>query len=350
MKIKLPLLLIKVFHFEYWPFSVFYIPMYIYGIYLGFKAQSATYFTATNPRMFTGGAIGQPKNELFNDIDKKYLPYTLYFDKYTSGKKILESLQKAQINFPVVLKPNIGERGMNVEKINNQKELFDYVDANTFDLIVQEFINYPLEFGILYYRFPGENKGHISSVVHREFLVATGDGKSTLAELVESYDRARFQKERIKKKFAHIWHKPLSENEKLLLEPIGNHNRGTKFLNANYLINEKLVVIFDHISKSIPQYYYGRFDLRVPSLEDLYAGKNIRIMELNGVNSEPAHIYDPKTPILTAYRVVFQHMTIIYKIGVQNHRAGVAYLPFKAMLKELYIHFFQRKRQARIYY
>jgi hypothetical protein len=30
------------------------------------------------------------------------------------------------------------------------------------EYVIQEFIDYPLEFGILYYRMPGEENGHIT--------------------------------------------------------------------------------------------------------------------------------------------------------------------------------------------
>ena len=99
--------------------------------------------------------------------------------------------------------------------------------------------------------------------------------------------------------------------------------------------------VFDHIGKSIPDYYYGRFDLKVPSLDDLYQGKNIRIMELNGVNSEPAHIYDPDMRIGPAYRALFRQARIIQQIAVYNHRQrGVAYAPFWQMFRDLRAHLF----------
>ena len=344
-KFSFALFFTKVIHFEYWPFGIFYIPMYFYGFFLALKSRSFTYFTAANPQMYTGGTIGQSKKEVLKHIHKRYLPATLYIEKRVSGDEVLAMMKENHISFPIVLKPDIGERGMKVEKINNPFELSEYIKNNSFDLILQKFIDYPLELGILYYRFPQEQKGHISSIVKKEFLTMVGDGKTTLEEWVNRYRRAQFQKERLKQNFSKIWKLPLKVNEKLFLEPIGNHCRGTKFLNANQLINDDLVVIFDAIAKNIPQYYYGRFDIKVPSITDLYAGKNIQIMELNGVNSEPAHIYDPKISLFTAYKTVFKHMKIIYIISKQNHLLqGISYLSFWIFMKELYIHLFQRKK------
>jgi hypothetical protein len=58
-----------------------------------------------------------------------------------------------------------------------------------------------------------------------------------------------------------------------LLEPIGNHCRGTIFRDKGDLISDPLCEVFDTISKSIEGFYYGRFDLRVRSMEDLIKGE-----------------------------------------------------------------------------
>ena len=59
------------------------------------------------------------------------------------------------------------------------------------------------------------------------------------------------------------------------------------FINSNHLITPALSASFDRISKQIDGFYFGRFDLRVKTIEDLEAG-NIQILELNGcVQSQP---------------------------------------------------------------
>ena len=194
---------------------------------------------------------------------------------------------------------------------------------------------------MLYHRFPNAGKGQITSVVMKEFLTVTGDGKATLEELITQHIRAAGRLDYLRNKYKSCLDKVLPPGEPMQLEPIGNHNRGTRFLNANHLINAQLVNVFDHLGKSIPDYYYGRFDLRVPSLDDLYLGKNIKIMELNGVNSEPAHIYDPGMGIGQAYRALFQHAKTIWQIANYNHtHLGVPYAPFWPMVRDLKAHFF----------
>jgi hypothetical protein len=122
--------------------------------------------------------------------------------------------------------------------------------------------------------------------------------------------------------------KVLPAEEVLELVSIGNHCRGTTFLNANHLITPALQEVFDQISCRIDGFYFGRYDIRVPHLDDLYAGRNIKILELNGANSEPAHIYDPDMSIFKAYRHLFAHWRNLFEVSIRNHRNGTAFMSF----------------------
>jgi hypothetical protein len=42
-------------------------------------------------------------------------------------------------------------------KINNTDDLDLYLSQIKEDFLIQEFVDYPLEFGVFYYRFPDEN-------------------------------------------------------------------------------------------------------------------------------------------------------------------------------------------------
>lgn len=333
--------LTKVFNYEYWPFWVFYIPLYFYCIYLAFRSRSASYFTAVNPGMQYGGAFDQSKIAILQLIPPEFLPKTLFFQHGTSVSQITQGMEVAGILFPCIAKPNVGERGMGVEKIDHIAALTDYLTAHPHDLLIQEYIDEPIELGVFYHRFPNARQGKITSVVMKEFLTVTGDGKSTLDTLMTRHIRAVGRLDYLRQKYKACLHEIPPAGEKMRLEPIGNHNRGTQFLNGNHLINVPLLAVFDRLGKSIPEYYYGRFDLKVPGLDDLYQGKNIKIMELNGVNSEPAHIYDPDMRMGQAYRTLFQHARIIQQIAVYNHKQqGVSYAPFWPMIRDLKTHLF----------
>jgi len=105
------------------------------------------------------------------------------------------------------------------------------------------------------------------------------------------------------------------------LAELGSHCRGAVFLDAGHLQTDALFSAVDVMASDFPGFYFGRFDVRAPSLEDFQAGR-FEILELNGVSAEATHIYDPSVGILKAYRVLFSQWRIAFEIGAHNRRAG----------------------------
>ena len=297
------------------------------------------YFSTANPGMKYGGVMGESKFKVLSSIPDQYIPGTHLLRAPISLSRILRIIHNEGISYPFIIKPDVGERGRDVELVHSEQELVEYLKSKSFDLIIQEYVEGGLEFGILYHRIPGKEKGKITSVVEKGFLSVTGDGKTTLRELIEKEIRAVGRLDYLLDKFKKKADSIVPKGEKLALEPIGNHCRGTTFYNANQLINDNLTDIFDKIAKQIDGYFYGRFDLKVPSLPDLYAGQNIKILELNGVSSEVAHIYDPDYKLMNAYRDIAAHMKYIYTIAKKNHDLGIPYDSLFEFLEDLKAHF-----------
>jgi len=317
--------------------------MFIYGFVLAIKSRSFAYFTAANPQMAFGGAYGTDKTKLLNLLSSDYHTKDFFVPKEKAKEDIIKLMAENEIEFPIVAKPNVGERGRGVEKIDNDTELENYLKLIKEDLIIQEFVAYPIELGVFYHRFPNSKQDGISSLVMKEFLSITGNGRDSFGKLLSKKFRAKSRLKYFKKKYPNKWHIIIPEGMTFKVEPIGNHNRGTKFLDGTHLINNKLVDVFREISKPLNGFYYGRFDIKVNSIRDLYEGKNIKILEINGTNSEPAHIYDPDYSLLKAYREVIKHMNLVYKISQANMALGVKPMPFSDLIKGLLHHLFGRK-------
>ena len=330
---KIPLFIAKFSRYEYWPWWLFYLPVLPYWLYLAFKNKSLAYFTVANPGMELGGFYGESKTEILDLIDKQYLPKSVSVDNSIDFGSILDKMKAIGLSYPVIAKPDVGERGNEVALINTQQELILYNIKSKSIYIIQEYIDYTIELGVLYSRMPDHQKGKVTSVTLKEFLSVIGDGKSTILELMQKSLRARFQIERLSKEFGDKMNIVLKEGESELLEPIGNHCRGTKFIDNNYLINETLNDVFDKICMPISGFYYGRFDLKVKSIEDLYRGENIRIMELNGASSEPGHIYDPSSTLQKAYRDLLYHWKLLSDISKGNMKLGFKPVSFLLIIK-----------------
>lgn len=328
----------KITKFEFWPFWLFYFPMYFYGLYLALKSRSFMYFSTTNPGMKYGGVMGESKYKVLRSIPREFIPKSYLIKTPISISDVLKIISSRKFSYPFIIKPDVGERGKDVEIIHTEAELNSYLPGKTSNLIIQEYIKGGLEFGILYHRIPGKDQGEITSVVQKGFLVAKGDGASTLGTLISKEIRAKGRLDYLLKKFEKDIGRVIPKGEKMPLEPIGNHCRGTTFFDATNLINAQLNKTINQISTQIDGFFYGRFDLKVPSLEDLYSGKNIKILELNGVSSEVAHVYDPDYRLIQAYRDIAAHMKYIYKIAKKNHASGAQYDSLTGFLKDLRRH------------
>lgn len=337
---KKPLWLVKLLHFEYWTWWLFYLPLLPWYLIQAFRAKSFTYFTNVDPCIDYGGFFGERKFEILQKINPKYLPITLLVEPNFSINEIENLLAQNNLSFPLICKPNIGERGTNVEKIHNLDALKNYLKlGQTF--IIQEFIDFEVELGVLYFRMPNSQYGRVTSVTKKEFLSIVGDGKSTIEQLMNQTDRARFQLKSMKNKLGESFKNVPKIGEKIVLEPIGNHCRGTTFLNYNHLISNEINRVFDQICMPIEGFHYGRFDLRVKSLEDLALGQNIKMMELNGVSADPGHIYDPNYKLLRAYADVAKHWKILADISIEQQKLAILPIKLKILWPVIRNHFFE---------
>lgn len=328
---------IRLCHWEFWPFGLIQFPVFILWFIYGIRQRALFYFSASNPGIPTGGMMGESKFEILQKLPEAIRPVSILFQPPFSREVMESAFRNANLSFPVIFKPDVGERGRKVKRINNWEEAEKYAAHIRSPFIAQEFLNLPLEYGVFYKRYPCCPTGEVFSITGKSFLTVVGDGKSTIEELVKKNPRARLQKEKLETQFSAQWHSILPKEERVELVSIGNHCLGTTFLNCNSLITPVLNASFDKISQQIDGFFYGRFDLRCHSTADLEQGR-VKVMELNGCGAEPAHIYQPGFPLWKGIWEVVTHWRTIYKISVENHKRGVPYLSFKEGLK-IYRHF-----------
>jgi hypothetical protein len=233
------------------------------------------------------------------------------------------------MSFPLVGKPDIGSRGRGVKILEDETALEAYIVNAVLDFHIQEFVPYKNEIGVFYYRYPAEKDGNLSGIVQKNFLKITGDGKSSMLQLIEKNKRAILQKGALQKLYGNGLHRVLADNQESILVPYGNHVRGAMFLDDSHLIDEGLIKMMDSLCKQIPGFYFGRLDIRYNNWEELKAGTKFSLIELNGAGSEPTHIYDPKHSLFYAWKEIIRHWYILWKISRQNHRRGYPYLSLK---------------------
>ena len=311
---------------EFWPPYAFYPPVIAYLGYLGLRHRSLTLFTAVNPGIPMSGFVGESKHEILEHLKGAgpFLPKSRLLPRRHLEVKLqaaLAFMNGHSISFPVVLKPDAGQRGSGVAVIRSLRQMRQYLERADYTVIIQEYVP-GAEFGIFYVRHPGDDSGRIFSITEKQMPVVVGDGRRTLEELIFEDERAVCMADFYLKKNSDKRDRVVPAGERIQLVELGTHCRGAVFLDGSYAASPALEQAIDTIAHTFDGFYFGRFDIRVASVEDFMAGKNFKVIELNGVTSEATHIYDPKLSLVDAYRTLFRQWKIAFEIGAANRASG----------------------------
>ena len=324
---------IKLFNWEYWSFATVYTLLYPIWIFLCLRARSFFFFAASNPSIENGGFLNESKKDIYAITPRKLSPKTAFFSLPANANVVIEQLRIQGLTFPLIGKPDIGGRGRGVKALKDEADVKAYVQNAFLDFHIQEFVAFKNEVGIFYYRFPEQVKGTLSGIVRKEFLSVTGNGVSTIRELLSREKRAILQMGSLERMYGKDLDSVLEDGERKTLVPYGNHARGAKFLDASDLIDDELTDTIDAVCKQVKNFYFGRLDIRYNTWEELKKGINFSIIEVNGAGSEPTHIYDPKHSLFFAWKEIVRHWVILWKISRKNHKRGYPYLTFSQGVK-----------------
>lgn len=317
-------------HWEFWPAWMFYPPVAIYCLWLCVKYRSFTVATAANPGIFAGGFVGESKMATLRELMGTSLACTADAElvRGFSVEDRLHSIyaisRRRNFSHPFILKPDVGQRGVGVKLIRNEAQVREYLNSTTAPIMVQRYVAGPNEIGVFYYRFPDEVRGHIFAITEKIFPFIQGDGRSTVSELIWQEPRARYLAEKYLARFKGRENEVLPAGETLKLVEAGNHAQGCIFRDGMHLCTPALVEGIDAISQKLTGFYVGRYDIRYASEEDLRAGKNFQIVEVNGAASEATSIYDARNSLFHAYRTLFRQWDLVFAIGDANRKRGFA--------------------------
>ena len=207
-------------------------------------------------------------------------------------------------------------------------------------MVLQRPIPHDGEAGIFYVRLPGEEHGRILSVTLRYFPYVYGDGISTLEELIKNNERSKLRagfylggkSEHMGFEKEYLEMVP-SEGELVRLSFIGSIRVGGLYRDASHLITPEMTKRFDEIALSMPEFYFGRFDIRFESTELLKAGKGFSIIEINGAGSEAINAWDPEVSIFKLYHELFKTQSLLFKVSALNRARGYKPMGFVDFLK-----------------
>ena len=313
---------------EFWPAWLFYFPVGLNYLRLSSKYRSLSLPTCANPGMFTGGMIGESKQETLSALAERNAQWVAASILIEPGsvadrvKRLRDGMRLIGPDFPIVLKPDVAQRGSGFKVVRNAVEAEDYLREVDVPIIAQQYIYGPREAGLFYYRFPAETTGKIFAITEKIFPVIVGDGTRTVEQLVRADARASLLAETYLRRFDRIRDRVLEDGQPLRLVEAGNHAQGCIFRDGMHLWSSTLEERINAISIDLPEFYIGRYDVRFRSIEEFRMGKGFKILELNGAASEATSAYDSTKSLREAYGILFRQWELVFAIGDENRRRG----------------------------
>jgi membrane protein DedA with SNARE-associated domain len=311
---------------EFWPAWIFYIPVALNYLRLALWYRGLILPTCANPGMPSGGLIGESKYVTLSELQAsspEFVATTFLLEGGTERMSELEKILKAgELSYPIVLKPDVGQRGDGFKVIRSPDAAQAYLSEVSNPIVVQRYIPGPHEAGIFYYRLPGESSGHILAITEKLFPIVTGDGRSTLEELILGDQRASIIAETYQHRFEKERSRIFPVGEHVRLVEAGNHAQGCIFKDGMHLWSDQLETCIDTISRRINGFFIGRYDLRYSDPELLRTGQSFQILELNGASAEATSAYDASKSLIQSYALLFKQWDLVFQIGFRNRSLG----------------------------
>ncbi len=327
--------------FEFWPAAAFYAPVWVWNVLLSVRYLGVRLPLIANPSIEGGGIVGESKSAVLGLVRPEarnwFAPH-IAFDRghdlpMSACRRALRAAAEAGLGLPLVAKPDLGCRGAGVRPVRTEAELANYLAAFPPGerLVLQTLIDLEGEAGVFWVRHPGEERGRIVSLTLKYFPHVIGDGISTVEQLIRADPRAG--------QLAHLYlgrhsarlDEVLRAGEPLRLAFAGSHSRGAIFRDGTALVTPQMEARFAEIAAEIPEFWFGRFDVRFADIADLQRGEAFRILEVNGAGAESTHIWDSRMTLGRAWADLFRQNRLLWAIGAANRARGFrpqAYLDF----------------------
>ena len=333
---------------EYWPPWVFYPPVLLHILWLSMRRGGFARVTAVNPAIPLGGLVGESKWKIYQGLSasREYLACTTRLPGSAPLGMCLEFarefLSTYDLDYPLVLKPDIGQRGEHVYILQDEVQLKEHLislqpeeeDTPRRPLLLQEYVPGP-EFGVFYARHPEEATGRITSLTRKVLPALIGDGKRSVERLILDDSRAVCMAKTYMANLAERLFEVPALGEEVPLAELGNHRLGAIFEDGQSLITPALVARLDVIAQRYDGFFFGRFDLRATDDAALRDGRGFKILELNGLTSEASHVYDSHFSILESWRVFCRHWDEAFAIADANIARGARPASHVAILREV---------------
>ena len=323
--------------FEFWPPWLFYLPLVPVYLRLVLVHRAWVLPSLADPGLDGGGLIGESKHAILAALPKEdpaVLKQALFQGGPDAGSAVLAWAEAESLSLPLILKPDLGQRGAGVRLLRSEAEIQEYCAEADFSLVAQEYCPYEREAGLFYARHPGGGEPQLFSITDKRFPEVVGDGSTDLAHLIFQHPRAHLVARTYFQRFEDRLDEVLPVGERLRLVESGNHAQGALFLDGARLASPELLASLDALARSLPGFYIGRFDVRFADEASLMGGRGYKVVELNGAGAEATHIWDPDFKLADAYKILSKQWSMMFEFGAwQRQHTGLQPMTVKEFLR-----------------
>lgn len=330
---------LKLNDFRHWSYQMHYAPMIAYHLFLTARYHDVLLVTCANSNKHLRTLYHDGKSYVCTLLSKHSPAHALATYKLlaslSSKQKCAHSehfIAQHNLTYPVVIKPDFGLGGRGVVIAKNVHELHKKLQQDLGrDLLVQEYAAGD-EYGIVYYRYPDEEHGHIFSLFKKEVPQVIGNGTASVQELILAHPYHKYHAKKFFKEHVKSLHQVPKAGAPFFLSELANRAQGGIFVERPDLVTPALLTAVDTMSKKIKGFFYGRYDVKAVS-ETLLTAGNFRVIELNALPCGTGRWLDEKHTLLSGYQELLAAWELAFKIGERNRRLGVKPLTMQEFMK-----------------
>ena len=306
----------KLKRYEFWDPRLFNLPFYVYLALQTIKAGLHPKALFKADFALENGDLRASKYAIQQTLGMEKFPPTLFLGHAETleikKRKVLRFAREH--GFPLMAKPDVGERGMAVKLIADESMLDRLLPLISPDYLIQPLVKLPLEYGLFYVRY--QHLPMIIGINGKLFPHVMGNGRDSILEMIQKNPHySRHWRGFIK---GQDLEKVPAEGDYVRLSQIGSHTMGCIFTDETHLITPTLEKAVFKILDDVAGFNYGRLDVRTDSVTAFQEG-HFKLIEVNGISSLPTEMFDPKYSLVDAYRIFFNVADWLVKIA-HEHR------------------------------
>ncbi|MEM9177178.1 MAG: alpha/beta fold hydrolase [Myxococcota bacterium] len=320
---------------EFWPIWAIYGPLVPAFLWMMIRTRSVRAPTLVNPPIPGGGLAGESKAAI--DERLAHAPEHAIATRVIEAGEVdtrLEAVrgfvEAVSGGWPVVLKPDVGERGRGVAIVDDLAAARAALEASPDRTLVQTFVPGE-EFGLFYVRRPGTDRGELFSIARKTPRFVVGNGRDPIERLVLMDPVCLPMAHRLLEINAARLGDVPAEGERVRVTWLGTHSLGCRFLYGEDLRTPALEAAVDRLSRGAGL-DFGRYDVRAADEAALGRGE-FRVLEFNGLTGEAAHMYDPRYGLFAGLAILREQWRIAFEIGAAHRKAGRAPLPWTELAR-----------------